>query len=81
MGEPQGAGESGGDVMALKTYACYTRCERCGVYDRNAEWCTLCGKPKRAAQNLGGAGQTSASDTAQAGAIRDPARTVGRVAR
>jgi hypothetical protein len=67
MGQPQGARESGGDLTVLNTYACYTRCERCGVYDRDAEWCELCGKPKRAAQNFSGAGQTSAnrSDTAK----------------
>ncbi len=32
--------------MALKTYSVYTRCEVCGVYDRDAHWCDLCGRPK-----------------------------------
>ncbi len=32
--------------MALKTYSVYTRCELCGVYDRDRYWCDLCGRPK-----------------------------------
>ena len=32
--------------MALRTYSIYTQCEHCGVYDLDAEWCDLCGKPK-----------------------------------
>jgi hypothetical protein len=34
--------------MALKTYMCYTRCDHCGVYDRDPQWCDLCGRPKEA---------------------------------
>jgi hypothetical protein len=79
MGEPQGDGEPGGDMTTvLKTYACYRRCERCGVYDRDAGWCELCGKPKRAARNFSGAGQASAnrSNAAETGARRAPSRPV-----
>jgi hypothetical protein len=36
---------SGGRRM--RTYTIYSQCEHCGVYDRDPEWCTLCGKPKR----------------------------------
>jgi ribosomal protein L37E len=32
--------------MAVQTYAVYTRCNQCGVYDREAGWCALCGRPK-----------------------------------
>jgi hypothetical protein len=68
-----------GPEMPLKTYACYTRCERCGLYDRDTAWCKLCGKSKRAAQNFSGVGQTSASrsDTAEAGPRRAPSRPIG----
>ena len=34
--------------MALKTYMCYTRCDHCGVYDRDPQWCDLCRRPKEA---------------------------------
>lgn len=37
-----------GGCMALKTYMCYTRCDHCGVYDRDPQWCDLCGRPKEA---------------------------------
>jgi len=30
----------------LKTYAGYTRCEHCGIYDSDPEWCDLCGSSK-----------------------------------
>ncbi|HXN48785.1 MAG TPA: hypothetical protein VN893_19195 [Bryobacteraceae bacterium] len=32
--------------MPVQTYAVYTRCSQCGVYDRDPGWCTLCGRPK-----------------------------------
>jgi hypothetical protein len=32
--------------MSLQTYAVYTRCSHCGIYDRSPHWCALCGKPK-----------------------------------
>jgi hypothetical protein len=32
--------------MAVQTYAVYTRCNQCGVYDRDPGWCDLCGRPK-----------------------------------
>jgi hypothetical protein len=35
--------------MALKMYAgYYTRCDHCGIYDRDPGWCVLCAKPKEA---------------------------------
>jgi hypothetical protein len=30
----------------VKTYAVYTRCDHCGIYDRDPHWCDLCGRPK-----------------------------------
>lgn len=35
-----------GPEMAVQTYAVYTRCNQCGVYDRDPDWCALCGRPK-----------------------------------
>lgn len=32
--------------MALQIYSVYTRCNHCGIYDRDPRWCTLCVKPK-----------------------------------
>ncbi len=32
--------------MAVQTYAVYTRCNQCGVYDRDPDWCALCARPK-----------------------------------
>ncbi len=29
-----------------KTYSIYTRCDHCGVYDRDPAWCALCGRKK-----------------------------------
>jgi len=31
----------------MNTYAGYTQCGYCGVYDRDDRWCSLCRKPKR----------------------------------
>ena len=30
----------------LETYAGYTRCHHCGIYDSNLGWCDLCGMRK-----------------------------------
>jgi hypothetical protein len=50
VGERGGGAENGGMSVAgqgtLETYAGYTRCARCGIYDRHPAWCNLCGKPK-----------------------------------
>jgi hypothetical protein len=35
-----------GPEMAVQTYAVYTRCNQCGVYDRDPDWCALCGRHK-----------------------------------
>ena len=32
--------------MALQLYAIYARCNHCGIYDRNPQWCVLCGRAK-----------------------------------
>ena len=32
--------------MPVQTYAVYTRCNQCGVYDRDPDWCALCARPK-----------------------------------
>ncbi len=32
----------------VKIYAGYTRCDHCGIYDRDPLWCELCGKSKHA---------------------------------
>ena len=32
----------------MQTYTIYTRCDHCGVYDRDKDWCALCQKPKQA---------------------------------
>jgi len=32
----------------MKTYAIYTQCDHCGVYDRDPQWCALCQRPKEA---------------------------------
>ncbi len=29
-----------------KIYSIYTRCDHCGVYDRDPAWCESCGRPK-----------------------------------
>lgn len=34
-----------------KTYAGYTRCEHCGIYDSDPEWCDLCGTTKHGRKN------------------------------
>lgn len=34
-------------TSTLKTYAGYTRCEHCGIYDSDPDWCDLCGTTKR----------------------------------
>lgn len=34
--------------MRLEVYAGYTRCQHCGVFDRDPEWCDLCARPKDA---------------------------------
>ena len=31
---------------ALETYAGYTRCQHCGIYDSDPRWCDLCGMCK-----------------------------------
>ena len=31
---------------ALETYAGYTRCQHCGIYDSDPRWCDLCGMRK-----------------------------------
>ncbi|HEX8983961.1 MAG TPA: hypothetical protein VF767_00965 [Bryobacteraceae bacterium] len=38
--------------MALQLYAIYTRCNHCGVYDRNPQWCVLCGRAKDGSAGL-----------------------------
>jgi hypothetical protein len=43
--------------MSPKTYAIYTRCDHCGVYDRDPNWCDLCAKPKTAQPRQGAAGR------------------------
>jgi hypothetical protein len=37
--------------MSLQTYAVYTRCSHCGIYDKDSQWCALCGRPKDANGN------------------------------
>ena len=32
--------------MVVQTYAGYTRCDHCGIYDRDPHWCDLCQMPK-----------------------------------
>ncbi len=34
--------------LPRKTYAVYTRCDHCGIYDRDPDWCDLCQKRKDA---------------------------------
>jgi len=35
-----------GGEMAVQTYAGYTRCDHCGIYDWDPHWCDLCQMPK-----------------------------------
>ncbi len=30
--------------MGLELYAGYTRCQHCGIFDSDPEWCDLCGR-------------------------------------
>ena len=32
--------------VGLETYAGYTRCQHCGIYDTDPRWCDLCGMRK-----------------------------------
>jgi hypothetical protein len=44
----------GGRDALVKTYAGYTQCERCGVYDSDPRWCDLCMAPKDRNSPVGG---------------------------
>jgi hypothetical protein len=63
--------------MALQLYAVYARCTHCGIYDRDPEWCALCGRPKDGAgapRGNGGGADRAPGETARASASAISAR-------
>jgi hypothetical protein len=59
--------------MSLQLYAVYARCTHCGIYDRDPEWCVMCGKPKNGARTRG-AEDSGTQDNGSA-TLPCPART------
>jgi hypothetical protein len=47
--------------LGVETYAGYTRCQHCGIYDSDPRWCDLCGmrKERQGPVNRKGRGTTA----------------------
>jgi hypothetical protein len=70
--------------LGLETYAGYTRCQHCGIYDSDPRWCDLCGMGKEIQRIVDRNGRVTAGSVPnKAVLVRRPGETLvaGRAGR